>query len=238
MFIRSTSARRSSAIWDAITSPEWNGKYGYQAVSEYDLKPGGKYRALANPQMRSYGLPEVMIDGEVIEVKPPVKLVQTYRWLFNDQHKAEGFTRLTFEIEPTGAGFCRLTVTHDVDRRADDGGGHAVQLQRAGRWRLELDPQRHEVAAGDRQDHERLIDRPWASRCRIIRRREVRVITLYTFGPFFGLPDPSPFVMKAEMLLKLAGPEIRDQHPRVPRCAQGQTTVHRRRRDAWSRIPR
>jgi glutathione S-transferase len=30
------------------------------------------------------------------------------------------------------------------------------------------------------------------------------MITLYTFGPFFGLPDASPFVMKAEMLLKLA----------------------------------
>jgi glutathione S-transferase len=31
------------------------------------------------------------------------------------------------------------------------------------------------------------------------------VITLYTFGPYFGLPDASPFVMKGEMLLKLAG---------------------------------
>ena len=31
------------------------------------------------------------------------------------------------------------------------------------------------------------------------------MITLHTFGPAFGLPDPSPFVMKAEMLLKLAG---------------------------------
>jgi glutathione S-transferase len=31
------------------------------------------------------------------------------------------------------------------------------------------------------------------------------MITLYAFGPGFGLPDPSPFVMKAEMLLKLAG---------------------------------
>jgi glutathione S-transferase len=30
------------------------------------------------------------------------------------------------------------------------------------------------------------------------------VITLYTFGPYFGLPDASPFVMKGEMLLKLA----------------------------------
>lgn len=31
------------------------------------------------------------------------------------------------------------------------------------------------------------------------------MITLHSFGPAFGLPDPSPFVMKAEMLLKMAG---------------------------------
>jgi len=31
------------------------------------------------------------------------------------------------------------------------------------------------------------------------------MITLYTFGPGFGLPDPSPFVTKAEVLLKMAG---------------------------------
>ena len=31
------------------------------------------------------------------------------------------------------------------------------------------------------------------------------MITLYSYGSFFGLPDASPFVMKGEMLLKLAG---------------------------------
>ncbi|MBI5114248.1 MAG: glutathione S-transferase N-terminal domain-containing protein [Rhodovulum sp.] len=31
------------------------------------------------------------------------------------------------------------------------------------------------------------------------------MITLYGFGPAFGLPDPSAFVMKAETLLKMAG---------------------------------
>lgn len=30
------------------------------------------------------------------------------------------------------------------------------------------------------------------------------MIILYTFGPYFGLPDPSPFVTKVEMLLKMA----------------------------------
>ncbi|MGO9389812.1 glutathione S-transferase family protein [Rhodoblastus sp.] len=31
------------------------------------------------------------------------------------------------------------------------------------------------------------------------------MITLYTFGPYFGLPDGSPFVTKAMLLLKMAG---------------------------------
>lgn len=31
------------------------------------------------------------------------------------------------------------------------------------------------------------------------------MITLYVFGPNFGLPDPSPFNTKAEVLLKMAG---------------------------------
>lgn len=31
------------------------------------------------------------------------------------------------------------------------------------------------------------------------------MITLHTFGPAFGLPDPSPFVTKVDLLLKLSG---------------------------------
>jgi uncharacterized protein YndB with AHSA1/START domain len=104
----------AQAIWDAITDPTWNGRYGYQAVQEYDLKPGGKYRAIANEGMKQYGLPETIIDGEILEVKPPLKLVQTYRWHFSEEHVKEGYTRLTYEITPSHPGFCLLTVTHDV----------------------------------------------------------------------------------------------------------------------------
>jgi glutathione S-transferase len=35
------------------------------------------------------------------------------------------------------------------------------------------------------------------------------MITLYAFGRNFGLPDPSPFVTKAELLLKMAGVPFR-----------------------------
>ena len=104
----------AAAIWDALTKPEWTSRYGYRALSNYELKPGGKFRCLANEQMKTMGLPELIIDGEVIEVKPPHKLVQSYRFLFNEAHVKEGFTRITWEVVPTGKGFCRVTVTHDT----------------------------------------------------------------------------------------------------------------------------
>ena len=37
------------------------------------------------------------------------------------------------------------------------------------------------------------------------------MITLYSFGSNFGLPDPSPFVMKTEVQLKMSGQAYRSQ---------------------------
>jgi uncharacterized protein YndB with AHSA1/START domain len=103
------------AIWEAITSPEWTRKYAYQSSMEYDLRPGGAFKAHATPQMREFGLPDVVVDGIVEVADYPRKLVHTYRFLFSEEMKAEGFTRVTWEIEPTSAGFSRLTVTHELE---------------------------------------------------------------------------------------------------------------------------
>lgn len=102
------------SVWDAITSPDWTARYGYKGPIEYDMRPGGAFRTRSNEQMRSFGLPEIIIDGEVIEADPPNKLVHTYRFLFNPQTEAEGFTRITWEVAQTSGGFTRLTITHDV----------------------------------------------------------------------------------------------------------------------------
>ena len=102
------------AIWKAITDPGWNVRYGYQAASEYDLRPGGTYRSLANPEMLAHGSPEVAIEGEVVEADPPHKLVQTWHALFSPETIAEPFTRVTWEIEEGDGGISRLTVTHDL----------------------------------------------------------------------------------------------------------------------------
>lgn len=102
-------------IWEAITSPEWNARFGYRSPQFYELRPGGAYRAEANAQMQAMGVPKVCIDGEIIESVPPRRLVQTFRFLFTEEQKKEGFTRLTWEIEPTHSGFCRLTLTHELE---------------------------------------------------------------------------------------------------------------------------
>ena len=102
------------AIWDAITSPEWNGKYGYGAKAEYELRPGGRYRCFASDAMKAYGGPDVIIDGEVIESDPPRRLVQTWRPLWDPETVAEGGRQVTFEIVPKVDGSCTLTITHEL----------------------------------------------------------------------------------------------------------------------------
>jgi uncharacterized protein YndB with AHSA1/START domain len=103
------------AIWDAITKPEWTQRYGYHGIAEYDLKPGGKYRALATEEMQAMGMTEVVVDGEVVEADPPRKLVQTWRFLWSEELAAEGPTRVTFDIEEDDGGLTRLTVTHELE---------------------------------------------------------------------------------------------------------------------------
>ncbi len=110
VFIRSTP----EAIWEAITSPDWAGRYGYGGNVSYELEPGGKFVVGASPEFLAAGAPDVVVDGEVIEADPPRRLVQTWRMLMDPDMAAEGFTRLTYEIEPTQYG-TRLTVTHDLE---------------------------------------------------------------------------------------------------------------------------
>ncbi len=58
------------------------------------------------------------------------------------------------------------------------------------------------------------------------------MLTFYGFGPAFGLPDPSPFVMKSEVQLKMAGVPYKFEHAAPPTAPKGkipfiQTGAHR-----------
>ena len=120
------------AIWTAITDPEWNQKYGYCSRAEYELRPGGKYRGFASDAMKAYGGPDVVVDGEVVESDPPRKLVQTWRALWDPEMVAEGFKRLTWEIEPGPGGVTTLTVTHELDGAPKTAAQVSGEIKQAG----------------------------------------------------------------------------------------------------------
>ena len=109
------------AIWDAITRPEWTQRYGYTGLVDYDLRPGGHYKVRPTPEFRAGAeargnqLPEVIIEGEVLEADPPRKLVTTFHMMMDPQTAAEPATRITHEIKDTGNGVCSLTLTHELE---------------------------------------------------------------------------------------------------------------------------
>lgn len=120
IFIRTTP----QAIWDAITKPDFTERWGYGLRDDYELRPGGAYRGLANEGMKAMGMSGVIVDGEVIEADPPRKLVITWRMAVDPSMRAEGFTKLTYEIEEGREGVSRLSVIHDVAGTP----GHAAMI--------------------------------------------------------------------------------------------------------------
>ena len=117
VYIKATPER----IWEAITDPEWNGRYGYAARPTTTCGPAAAYRSFATEEMKQArrrwagSMPEVIVDGEVLEADPPRRLVQTWRMLMDPTAAAEGFSRLTWEIE----GRVRRLLPADRHPRAD-----------------------------------------------------------------------------------------------------------------------
>jgi uncharacterized protein YndB with AHSA1/START domain len=102
IYIRTTPER----LWEAITDSEIRAKYNFGAGIACDWKVGSHF------EMSSPRADAPLGEGEILEIDPPRRLVQTMRALWGDDVKAEGTSRVTWDIEPVGDS-CRLVVTHD-----------------------------------------------------------------------------------------------------------------------------
>jgi uncharacterized protein YndB with AHSA1/START domain len=102
IYIKTTPER----LWEAITDPELRSQYSFGVGVESDWTAGSAYRAT------HAGAGIAIAEGENLEVEPPHRLVQSFTALWSDDVKAEGTSRVTWEIE-TIEDSCRLTVTHD-----------------------------------------------------------------------------------------------------------------------------
>jgi uncharacterized protein YndB with AHSA1/START domain/DNA-binding transcriptional ArsR family regulator len=102
IYIKTTPER----LWEAITDSNIRSKYQFGNTITSDFTPGSRY------EMGNANAPGLLGEGENLEVDPPRRLVQSMVALWGDDVKAEGTSRVTWEIEPVGDS-CRLTVTHD-----------------------------------------------------------------------------------------------------------------------------
>jgi uncharacterized protein YndB with AHSA1/START domain len=93
-------------LWEAITDGEMRRRYSFGVGTESAWTEGSEYRS---------AVPGVIdiATGENLEVEPPRRLVQTFTALWSEDVKAEGTSRVTWEIDPVGEDSCRLRVTHD-----------------------------------------------------------------------------------------------------------------------------
>jgi len=102
IYIKTTPER----LWEAITDPQQRAKYNFGMSQETDWAPGSSYVATAP------GAPGPLAEGVNVEVEPPRRLVQTFTALWGEDVRAEGESRVTWEITQVEDS-CRLTVVHD-----------------------------------------------------------------------------------------------------------------------------
>ena len=102
IYIKTTPER----LWEAITDPEQRARYNFGVGVQSDWTNGSRYESV---HARADG---PLAEGENLEVDPPRRLVQSFTALWSDDVKAEGTSRVTWEIQPIEDS-CRLTVTHD-----------------------------------------------------------------------------------------------------------------------------
>jgi uncharacterized protein YndB with AHSA1/START domain len=104
-YIRTTPEK----LWKALTEPEFTRKFWADTVQECEWKVGAAWKIVV-PDGR------VADTGEVVEIDPPRKLVLTWQNHLFPEMTAEGFSRLTYELEAKG-GTVKLTVTHTMDKK-------------------------------------------------------------------------------------------------------------------------
>jgi uncharacterized protein YndB with AHSA1/START domain len=103
-YIRTTPAK----LWQALIDPEFTRRYWVETWQESEWKPGASWRLMI-PDGR------VGDSGEILEIEPERRLVLTWRNEFKPELHAEGYSRMTCELEQQGDSV-KLTLIHEIEK--------------------------------------------------------------------------------------------------------------------------
>jgi uncharacterized protein YndB with AHSA1/START domain len=102
-YIRTTPQK----LWDALTKPEFTKAYWCETWQESDWQIGSSWRLM---------IPDGRVGdfGTIMECDPPRRLVLTWQNEFIPEMKADGPSRLTYELESAGD-VVKLTLLHESE---------------------------------------------------------------------------------------------------------------------------
>src|SRR5580704_3695764 len=90
-YIRTTPEK----LWQALTEPEFTRRIWNETWQESDWRPGASWRLMI-PDGRGAD------SGEILEIEPGRRLVVKWRNDFKPELHAEGYSRMTWELEKQG----------------------------------------------------------------------------------------------------------------------------------------
>jgi uncharacterized protein YndB with AHSA1/START domain len=103
-FIRTTVEK----LWRALIEPEFTRQFWCDTRQESEWKVGSPWKILKPDG-------SVADSGEVLELEPNRRLVLKWRNEMFPELTAEGYSRMTYELEPVGD-LVKLTLTHQMDK--------------------------------------------------------------------------------------------------------------------------
>ena len=92
-------------IWRALTSAEFTRQYFHTTNVASTWKVGDRVEF-------TYDDGTLVVEGELLEVDEPRRLVYSWHVLYNPEASTERPSRVSYDIEPLG-NVCRLRITHD-----------------------------------------------------------------------------------------------------------------------------
>ena len=105
IYIRATPER----LWSALTEDtEFMKQYWFGVHCESAWKAGSSWKMV-------YADGEISDAGEIVEAERPRRLVIRWRHQKKPELKAEGESRCTIELEPSGPAV-KLSITHTIER--------------------------------------------------------------------------------------------------------------------------
>ena len=105
-------------VWDALTNPEKTRAYYYGTDILSDWQPGSRWTSESGD--------ELYLEGELTEVLPPRRIVQTFHVAIEEPAASDPPSRVTWEVIPIDPSTTRVRIAHEgmgqATREYVDGG--------------------------------------------------------------------------------------------------------------------